>query len=88
MLQVEGTPERPRLAVFRSNNHIYAQVRRRAVLRSSNWQHAGWRAGACAGATVSWLCAALAVQPATATDVGCLLPTGCCPTCLALPPGD
>lgn len=26
-LQVEGTPERPRLAVFRSNNHIYAQVR-------------------------------------------------------------
>ena len=21
-----GTPERPRLAVFRSNNHIYAQV--------------------------------------------------------------
>ena len=24
--QVEGTPERPRLAVFRSNNHIYAQV--------------------------------------------------------------
>lgn len=27
-LQVEGTPERPRLAVFRSNNHIYAQVRR------------------------------------------------------------
>lgn len=26
-MQVEGTPERPRLAVFRSNNHIYAQVR-------------------------------------------------------------
>lgn len=26
-VQVEGTPERPRLAVFRSNNHIYAQVR-------------------------------------------------------------
>lgn len=25
-LQVEGTPERPRLAVFRSNKHIYAQV--------------------------------------------------------------
>lgn len=25
-LQVEGTTERPRLAVFRSNNHIYAQV--------------------------------------------------------------
>ncbi|PRW56666.1 50S ribosomal L18 [Chlorella sorokiniana] len=24
--KVEGTPERPRLAVFRSNNHIYAQV--------------------------------------------------------------
>ena len=24
--QVEGTTERPRLAVFRSNNHIYAQV--------------------------------------------------------------
>jgi large subunit ribosomal protein L18 len=23
---VEGTPERPRLAVFRSNNHMYAQV--------------------------------------------------------------
>lgn len=23
---VTGTPERPRLAVFRSNNHIYAQV--------------------------------------------------------------
>ncbi len=23
---VSGTPERPRLAVFRSNNHIYAQV--------------------------------------------------------------
>ena len=26
-LQVEGRPERPRLAVYRSNNHIYAQVR-------------------------------------------------------------
>jgi hypothetical protein len=26
--QVEGTTERPRLAVFRSNNHIYAQVGR------------------------------------------------------------
>lgn len=25
-LQVSGTQERPRLAVFRSNNHIYAQV--------------------------------------------------------------
>jgi len=25
--QVSGDPERPRLAVFRSNNHIYAQVR-------------------------------------------------------------
>ena len=24
--QVEGRPERPRLAVYRSNNHIYAQV--------------------------------------------------------------
>lgn len=24
--QVNGTEERPRLAVFRSNNHIYAQV--------------------------------------------------------------
>jgi len=24
--KVNGTPERPRLAVFRSNNHIYAQV--------------------------------------------------------------
>lgn len=24
--RVEGTPERPRLAVFRSNQHIYAQV--------------------------------------------------------------
>jgi large subunit ribosomal protein L18 len=24
--QLNGTPERPRLAVFRSNNHIYAQV--------------------------------------------------------------
>lgn len=23
---VSGTPERPRLAIFRSNNHIYAQV--------------------------------------------------------------
>lgn len=26
LTQVEGTPERPRLAVFRSSNHIYAQV--------------------------------------------------------------
>lgn len=24
--KVSGTPERPRLSVFRSNNHIYAQV--------------------------------------------------------------
>jgi large subunit ribosomal protein L18 len=24
--QVNGTPDRPRLCVFRSNNHIYAQV--------------------------------------------------------------
>jgi large subunit ribosomal protein L18 len=24
--RVSGTPERPRLAIFRSNNHIYAQV--------------------------------------------------------------
>ena len=27
--QVSGSNERPRLAVFRSNNHIYAQVRKR-----------------------------------------------------------
>lgn len=26
LVQVEGTTERPRLAVFRSNSHIYAQV--------------------------------------------------------------
>lgn len=26
VLQLAGTTERPRLAVFRSNNHIYAQV--------------------------------------------------------------
>jgi large subunit ribosomal protein L18 len=26
ILQVSGTQDRPRLAVFRSNNHIYAQV--------------------------------------------------------------
>ena len=24
--RLSGTPERPRLAVFRSNNHMYAQV--------------------------------------------------------------
>lgn len=24
--QISGTPDRPRLAVYRSNNHIYAQV--------------------------------------------------------------
>lgn len=24
--QVEGTPERPRMSVFRSNKHIYVQV--------------------------------------------------------------
>ena len=24
--KVNGTPERPRLAIFRSNNHIYAQI--------------------------------------------------------------
>lgn len=27
VVQVSGTPERPRLAVYRSNQHIYAQVR-------------------------------------------------------------
>ena len=27
LLQVEGKPERPRLAVYRSNNNIYVQVR-------------------------------------------------------------
>ena len=26
LLQVEGKPERPRLAVYRSNNNIYVQV--------------------------------------------------------------
>lgn len=26
MWQISGTPERPRLCVFRSNKHIYAQV--------------------------------------------------------------
>lgn len=29
-VQVSGTPERPRLAVHKSNQHIYAQVSRRA----------------------------------------------------------
>ena len=29
--QVEGRPDRPRLAVYRSNNHIYAQVCPRPV---------------------------------------------------------
>ena len=24
--RISGTPERPRLAVFRSNNHMYAQI--------------------------------------------------------------
>ena len=24
--RLSGTPERPRLAVFRSNNHMYAQI--------------------------------------------------------------
>ena len=31
MPQVEGRPDRPRLAVYRSNNHIYAQVRLRGM---------------------------------------------------------
>ena len=39
--QVSGTTERPRLAVYRSNQHIYAQVRRAA--RSERW-HA-WSGG-------------------------------------------
>lgn len=26
-VQLEGTTERPRLAIFRSNEHMYAQVR-------------------------------------------------------------
>jgi Ribosomal L18 of archaea, bacteria, mitoch. and chloroplast len=33
-LQVEGKPERPRLAVYRSNNHIYAQVKAYVSLTS------------------------------------------------------
>ena len=32
--QVNGSEERPRLAVFRSNQHIYAQVRARASRRA------------------------------------------------------
>ena len=46
LLQVEGTTERPRLAVFRSNNHIYAQVCTAAV--------AG--AGGSSGSSRSRLC--------------------------------
>lgn len=34
-LKVEGTPERPRLAVFRSNTHIYAQARTWAGRRAA-----------------------------------------------------
>ena len=32
-MQIQGHPERPRLAVYRSNLHIYAQVRVRAYRR-------------------------------------------------------
>ena len=57
-LQIQGHPERPRLAVYRSNLHIYAQVRCEAYRRRvvMNAQHMAvapalrnlWhRAGAC-----------------------------------------
>jgi large subunit ribosomal protein L18 len=53
--RVLGTPERPRLAVFRSLKHIYAQViddrgGRTLVAASTNEKHAAAKGGNLAGA--------------------------------------
>ncbi len=53
--KVKGTPERPRLAVFRSLKHIYAQIiddraGRTLVSASSNEKGASSRGGNLAGA--------------------------------------
>lgn len=53
--RVKGTPERPRLAVFRSLKHIYAQIiddlaGRTLVSASSNEKGASSRGGNLAGA--------------------------------------
>ena len=52
--RVEGTPERPRLAVFRSVKHIYAQViddtRGHTVVAASSAEKKGANGGNVAGA--------------------------------------
>jgi large subunit ribosomal protein L18 len=53
--KIHGTPERPRLAVFRSVKHIYAQViddrdGRTLAAASSNEKGAGFNGGNVAGA--------------------------------------
>jgi large subunit ribosomal protein L18 len=52
--RVQGTPERPRLAVFRSLNHIYAQViddvKGHTVVAASSNEKAGVNGGNVAGA--------------------------------------
>lgn len=81
--QVSGTEERPRLAVHRSNQHIYAQVRRRRVARSrrrgdTNRRSAvGTPAYATAAAGVAW-----STHQHNPPPPGCKRP----PTCQSPPP--
>jgi large subunit ribosomal protein L18 len=53
--RVQGTPERPRLAVFRSLKHIYAQViddaKGHTVVAASSAEENGKNGGNVAGAT-------------------------------------
>lgn len=66
--RVKGTPERPRLAVFRSLNHIYAQViddrqGRTLAAASSNEKNAPGGGGNVAGArAIGKLIAGRAIQ--------------------------
>jgi large subunit ribosomal protein L18 len=70
--KVAGTPEQPRLAVFRSNRHIVAQViddRAGTTLASASTVEASLRAGATGNATAAGEVGRLVAERALAAGI-------------------